>query len=247
MDVVTGWFALKLAIHQPHYLPYPGFFHKLALCDAFVIMDATQYDRRFTNRNRILDPHGEVWLTVPIQKSGRFLQNRDVRVNNSMPWREDHWKKIRVSYANAAHFDRYAPDLRKFYEREWDSLFALDLETTRKVLEWLGMKPPIIFESDLDVRSTGTQRLVDICEATGADVYVSGSGGVAYMDESLFRTRGIGVEHQTYSPLPYAQRFEGPFVPDLSILDMLFNIGPGSSVFIGTNKNAPLRAAAPVL
>ena len=234
---------MKLAIHQPHYFPYPGFFHKLALCDAFVIMDATQYDRRFTNRNRILDPHGEVWLTVPIEKSGKFMPNREVRVNNSIPWREDHWKKLLVSYANAQHFDDYASELRKFYEKDWTFLFDLDLETTKKALEWLGMKLPILLESDLDVRSTGTQRLVDICEAVGADVYVSGSGGRDYMDESLFHRRGIGLEHQQYSPLPYTQRFSGPFVPDLSILDMLFNIGPGSSVFIGTQRKGPMSLA----
>jgi hypothetical protein len=241
---------LKLAIHQPHYFPYPGFFHKLALSDAFVVMDATQYDRRFTNRNRILDPHGEVWLTVPIEKSGKFLPNREVRVNNSIPWKQEHWKKLLVSYANAEHFDRYASDLRRFYEKDWTFLLDLDVESTKMVLEWLGMTLPIIMESDLDLRSTGTQRLVDICEAVGADVYVSGSGGKAYMDESLFSRRGIGVEHQSYSPLPYAQRFSGPFVPDLSVLDMLFNIGPGTSVFIGTNKKWPLavaRAALPPL
>ena len=238
---------MKLAIHQPHYFPYAGFFHKLALCDAFVIMDATQYDRRFTNRNRILDPHGEVWLTVPIEKSGKFMANRDVRVNNSIPWRQEHWKKLLVSYANAEHFDAYTSDLKRLYERDWTFLFDLDLETTSKVLGWLGMKIPIILESDLDVRSTGTQRLVDICESVGADVYVSGSGGSAYMDESLFRQRGIGVEHQTYSPLPYAQRFSGPFVPDLSILDMLLNIGPGSSMFIGKHRNTPMALATAML
>ena len=219
---------MKVAIHQPHYFPYPGFFHKLSLADTFVIMDEAQYDKRFTNRNMILDSHGPIWLTVPIEKGNRFSANKDVRINESLPWRKEHWKKITVSYSNARFFNLYRAELQEFYDTSWSNLFDLDLETTRKTMEWLGIRIPIVKESELDVKTTGTQRLVDICKAVGAETYVSGRGGREYMDEGLFHSNGIGVEHQDYAASPYPQRFTDRFVPDLSILDMLANIGPES-------------------
>ncbi|MBI5698329.1 MAG: WbqC family protein, partial [Thaumarchaeota archaeon] len=72
---------MKVAIHQPHYFPYPGFFHKLSLADVFVIMDNTQYDKRYTNRNRIITPNGWIWLTVPINKEHKFNEVSKVKIN----------------------------------------------------------------------------------------------------------------------------------------------------------------------
>jgi hypothetical protein len=82
---------LKAAIHQPQYFQYPGF-HKLTMADIFVVMDRAQFSRGFINRNRILDPHGPIWLTVPV-KSERLLPILDVEINNDLKWREDHWRK----------------------------------------------------------------------------------------------------------------------------------------------------------
>ncbi|MDG6926479.1 MAG: WbqC family protein, partial [Nitrososphaerota archaeon] len=207
---------MKVAIHQPHYFAYPGFFHKLTLSDMFVIMDEAQYDKRFTNRNLILDPHGPVWLTIPIDKTDKFAANKDVRVNDSLPWRKEHWKKITVSYANAKFFNRYAAELKEFYDKSWPLLFEFDLRTTRKTMEWLGIKIPIVKESELNIKTSGTQRLADICRAVGADTYVSGRGGKNYMDEGLFEKCGLKVEHQNYSAPQYLQRFSESYVPDLS-------------------------------
>ena len=95
---------MKAAIHQPMYFQYPGFFHKLSLADIFVIMDDVQYDKRFTNRNVILDPNGQTGLSVPINKKQKFLQNLMVEINNSIPWRDFHSKKIYMCYANAKFF-----------------------------------------------------------------------------------------------------------------------------------------------
>jgi hypothetical protein len=211
----------------------------LSLADVFVIMDEAQYDKRFTNRNMILDPHGPIWLTIPIDKAYKFSPNMDVRINESLPWRKEHWKKITLSYSNARFFNHYRAELQEFYDASWSNLFDLDLETTRKTMGWLGIRIPIVRESELNVKSTGTQRLVDICKAVGADTYVSGRGARDYMDEGLFHSNGLGVEHQHYSASPYPQRFTDKFVPDLSILDMLANIGPESMRFVSSALQLP--------
>jgi hypothetical protein len=233
---------LRAAIHQPHYFPYPGFFNKLSMVDVLVVMDATQYDKRFTNRNRILDPHGEVWLTVPIHKEDRFSPNRQVRINEAIPWRADHWRKILVSYANAKYFNLYKEELKEFYDTVWPNLFDLDLGTTRKTMEWLGIDIPVVLESELHVSSTGSQRLLDICKSIGADTYVSGRGGSEYIDLRLFEENDVAVEFQEYSASPYPQRFTSEFVPDLSVLDLISNVGPGSAELVrSTPKLSELR------
>jgi hypothetical protein len=217
---------MKVAIHQPQYLPYPGFFHKLSLADVLVVMDDVQYDKRFTNRNRILAPQGPIWLTVPINKADKFSQNMKVRVNNSLPWREEHLKRITYSYKNAKWFELYAGALEEVYRTDYEFLLDLDMDLTDKIIGWLGQHLRVIRESELGVQGTGTERLVNACLALGGDTYVSGSGGKNYMDESLFSSSGIRLVYQGYAPKPYPQRFVTRFVPDLSVLDMLFNLGP---------------------
>jgi hypothetical protein len=233
---------MKAAIHQPMYLPYPGFFHKLSLADVLVIMDDVQYDTRFTNRNRILVPQGPIWLTVPIEKEDKFAPNGSVRINNGVPWRDDHWRKISLSYRNAAFFDLYAGSLEETFQREWDLLFDLDLELLKKSMDWLGLKLPIVRESELKVSGKSSERLINACKAVGADTYVSGRGGRNYIDSQLFEKEGIRLVYQEYTPAPYHQRFTMSFVPDLSIVDMLFNLGPDATRLIQRADSVVLRA-----
>ena len=224
---------MRVAIHQPQFFPYPGFFHKLSMADSFVIMDDVQYDKRFTNRNKILAPQGPMWLTVPIDKADKFMSNMAVEVNNAVPWREEHWKKITYSYKNSNCFHLYREYLEDLYQRQHNMLFDLNLETTKAVMKWLEIDIPVVRESQLGVTGEGTQRLVNVCKAMGADTYVSGVGGKGYMDERLLHEQGVTLQYALYEPVPYPQRFVREFVPNLSILDMLFNVGPESRKLIG--------------
>jgi hypothetical protein len=214
------------------YLPYPGFFHKLSLSDVLVVMDDVQYDKRFTNRNRILVPQGPIWLTVPIEKEDKFAPNSSVRVNNDIDWRDDHWKKISLSYRNAAFYGLYADSLEETFQKQWTMLIDLDLELLKKSMRWLGLDIPIVRESELNVAGKSTERLINVCKAVGADTYVSGRGGMNYIDPRLFDSAGVRLVYQEYAAVPYRQRFTDAFVPDLSIIDMLFNLGPESGRLI---------------
>ena len=227
---------MKVVIHQPQYFPYAGFFHKLSLADVFVIMDDAQYDKRFTNRNRIIIPNGWMWITVPINKEHKFLPNTEVDVNNQLAWRETHWRKIYHSYSKAKFFHAYKDYFEALYKKDWNFLFELDLETIKQVIKWLGIKIEIIRESELKVKGESTQRLVNVCRVLGADTYISGSGGKNYLDEKLFERNQIKLEYQRYKCKPYPQHLSELFIPDLSIIDMLANVGPDSIKLI-SNQN----------
>lgn len=228
---------MKAVIHQPQYFPYPGFFHKLSLGDVFVIMDNTQYDKRFTNRNKIISSSGPIWLSVPINKKHKFLSNNQVQINNEIPWNVDHYKKIFHAYNRSPWFSNYKENFQRMYEKTWDYLIDLNIETLKQTLLWLGMKIEIVHESDLNISSNGTQRLIDCCKAIGADTYVSGSGAKAYMDEKLFEKQKINLEFQNYTPIQYKQFSSGVFIPNLSIIDMLCNLGSNTNSFFTKHNN----------
>jgi len=201
-------------------------------------MDNAQYDKRFTNRNRIISTYGWTWITVPIEKEDKFLPNKLVKIKNDAAWKEVHWKKIHTSYANTKFFPQYRDYISSLYKREWKYLFDLDYETLKQTIQWLGIKNQIIRESELSVEGKSTERLISICKAVGADTYVSGIGGRSYLDEKLFEKNNLRLEYQNYIPLPYSQNLSKSFIPDLSILDMLFNVGSNSLKLIMSEKHS---------
>jgi len=200
-------------------------------------MDDVQYDKRFTNRTRIESTNGWIWLTIPINKTQKFSPNMVVEINNQTSWKNDHLKKIHSSYGKTPFFGDYKDYFDDLYKKEWNLLFDLNFETLKKTMEWLNIKTEIIRESELDVKGESTQRLVNVCKSVGADTYISGVGGKNYVDEKLFQDNQIKLVYQTYSPTSYPQRFSKIFLPDLSILDMLFNVGPKSLQLIKDNNS----------
>ena len=220
---------MRLVIHQPNFLPYVGFFHKLSLADTFVMMDNTQYDKKFTNRNKIKIPDGWSWLTVPINKEHKFLPNKLGEINNKENWKEMHWKKITRSYTNSKFFKKnYKSVFEEVYNKEWKFLFELNSELLRQIIDWLGLKIQIIKESELNINGNSTERLVNVCKELGAETYVSGVGGKEYMNEKLFQKNNIKIEYQKFQCPTYTQIFGGDFIPNLSIIDLLFNNGSKS-------------------
>ena len=229
---------MRLVIHQPNFLPYVGFFHKLSLADTFVMMDNTQYDKKFTNRNKIKIPDGWSWLTVPINKEHKFLPNKLVEINNKENWKEMHWKKITRSYTNSKFFKKnYKSFFEEVYSKEWKFLFELNSELLRQIIDWLGLKIQIIKESELNINGNSTERLVNVCKELGAETYVSGVGGKEYMNEKLFQKNNIKIEYQKFQCPTYTQIFSGDFIPNLSIIDLLFNNGSKSLPILTDDTN----------
>jgi len=132
--------SLKAVIHQPQFFPYAGFFHKLMMADVFVILDNTQYDKRFTNRNKICTFNDWTWITVPIIKNNKFLPNNKVRINNKITWKEKHLKQLHHSYSNTNFFYLYSNYFKSLYNKDWDLLFDFNFEILKKTLEFLGLK-----------------------------------------------------------------------------------------------------------
>lgn len=215
-----------ITIHQPNYFPYPGFFHKISLAEVFVVMDDVQFQYDHTNRNKIVSPNGG-WtrITVPTKRQHKFYNIKDVEINNELPWRKKNWDSIYTAYVDTKFFYLYNDYLEKLYTLEWNYLFDINFEIIKKCIEWLGIKIEIIKESELNIKGEGTERLVNVCKKLQATTYVSGDGGKNYLNEKLFEKNHINLQYQNYKSIMYTQNLTKTFIPNLSILDALANIG----------------------
>jgi len=229
-----------VAIHQPQYLPYLGFFHKLFHCDVFVVLDSVQFQKNgLQNRNKIKTSQGWQWLTVPVLH--RFGQRiGEVQVEPDTRWQRKHWNALVSNYSRAPYFDRYSPKLRELLEGQWKSLCELDGALMRWAMEALGIETPILYSSTLGVAGNRTELLVNICKAVEADGYLSGPGGSRYMDLSAFEAARLTVVWQQFTSPVYTQVFPHvEFIPNLSIVDTVFCWGPETTTFLQSTDEGP--------
>jgi hypothetical protein len=219
---------MRLAAHQPQFMPWLGYFDKMRSCDLFVLFDAVQYKKNeWENRNKIMTSQGPKWLTVPVCH-GFGDKITEVRINNAVNWKTKHLRTLSQSYAQAKCFRGLMPDLEKFYAAPYRFLSEINLASVRLLMEKLAVKTPVRLLSENQVDGAATLRLVNLCRKFGADTYLAGAGGRDYMDLSLFEAAGIKVVFQDYRH-PRYQQFPGEFTPFLSALDLIFHVGEAAA------------------
>ena len=217
-----------VAVHQPQYLPWLGYFDKIASADVFVLLDNVQYKKNeWQNRNRIKTASGPQWLTVPV--TYRFGQRiNEVLVNNNENWRKKQKQTIITNYRKAPHWPEVSTALEAIFVRSWEKLADLNIFVVRRLAEMLGISTPIHVASELPAFSENPdERLIGIARYFGADTYLAGTGGRDYMNLDKFAQSGITVFFQQYEHPVYNQLFEG-FEPFLSVIDLIFNHGNDS-------------------
>jgi hypothetical protein len=233
----------SVAIHQPNYIPWPGYFHKLANCDVFVYLDAVQYPRgqSFSPRNRIKTPNGAIFLTIPVSTpDGREGKATYLEVEFANDrWQPKHLKTVEQSYRRAPYFDDVYPLYRRELERG-ETFVDLNIGLIEAFASYLGIENRRVRLSELlDSFGEKTQLIVDVCRALDASVYVSGSGGGRdYNDETLLNGHGIELRYDDFRYAEYRQLW-GAFEPGLSILDLLLNCGrAGRELVVGAGVKA---------
>lgn len=214
-----------VSIHQPAYLPWLGYFDKIARADLFIWLDNVQFQKNsFQNRNKILTKDGPAWLTVPVRTSGVLYETplKDVEIDNSKNWRGKHLASIRMNYGKAPRFDGAFSALSRFYEREWHTLDLLCRDMLDYFNVLLGVTTPIRRASEMSPGGAKSDLVLDLCRKAGATTYLSGALGRDYLDLASFAAAGIAVEFQDYKHPAYAQAYPG-FTPNLAVIDLLMN------------------------
>ena len=204
--------------------------------DIFVILDHVQYQRGFINRNKIKTSYGWEWLTVPINKNMNRRPICEVTISNSTDWADKILKTLRCNYSKTQFFRSYENALKLKLEKKWAYLAELNFELIAMIVEILGVKVKIYKSSSLGLEGKATELLVNICKKFNADTYLSGPGGKLYMETDKFVKAGINVKYQDFKHPVYLQLFpQNNFLPNLSIVDLLFNCGDESLKIIKNN------------
>lgn len=223
-----------VAIVQSNYIPWKGYFDLIAAVDEFILYDDMQYTRRdWRNRNMIKTPQGIQWLTVPVKVKGKYDQTiRETEIAGS-GWRESHWKTLCLNYRRAPCFDEIAARLEPLYLESDDTLLS---QLNRRFIEWtcrqLGITTKLSNSWDYRLIDGKSDRLADLCQQAGATEYVSGPSAKAYLDEQAFADRGMGVTWFDYRGYPEYPQLWGEFVPNVTVLDLLFNCGKAAPQYM---------------
>jgi len=219
-----------ISILQPGYLPWSGFFEQLHRSDVFVLYDDVQYTKNdWRNRNRIKTAQGVKWLTVPVRSKSSFLI-KDVSIDGTQ-WQRKHIKTITQNYSKAPFFEHYSVELFDLLKRSWKFLVDLNFALIKWFAEKLEILTPIKLSSDLNIVGSKVARLIKIIHKFDGNRFYEGFSGKNYIDEEVFKRKSISIVFQDYACFEYPQLF-GPFVPFLSVLDLLFNCGRKSLEYI---------------
>lgn len=223
----------RVAINQSNYIPWKGYFDLIHDADLFLFYDDVQFTvRDWRNRNQIKTREGRFWLTVPVG-SARNRLIRDVEIPERA-WQARHWRSIRHAYAKAPHFKTYEPFLSHVYlEQEWTNLSAFNQFLISHIAkEFLGIQTRFVRSDEFRVTGQKQDRILGLLQAVGATAYHSGPAAKAYLDPARLADHGIQLTWKDYGGYPeYPQRFQ-PFEHAVSVLDLLFNVGPDAPFFI---------------
>jgi hypothetical protein len=219
-----------VSINQPAYLPWLGYFHRIAVTDAHIVLDHVQFEKNsFTNRNRVRTREGWCWLTIPVRTAGKFgnLPINELGIADGKPWAPKHWETLRLNYSKAPFFDQHAAFFRDVYTRTWLKLSDLIHEVTGYLLDAFGIRTKLYLSSQMKASGRKDELVVNLCRELGATVYLSGPLGRNYLREELFGQHNIAVRYDDYRHPMYPQVHPG-FEPYMAAIDLLFNAGPAS-------------------
>jgi hypothetical protein len=219
-----------VAIHQPNFLPWLGYFDKMARADVFILLDDAQQQKKggsYTNRVRMLVGGEPSWVTVPIDRSYHGVREiREVEIDDSRPWRDKVLRTIEQSYSRAPAFEDVFPLVTELVERRDANLADYNTAAVTRLAGFLGLEDTeIVRSSALGAEGTATKRLIELTKAAGGTAYMSGGGAGGYQDDDAFEDAGIELLTQDFEH-PRYRAGDGEHPDGLSVVDPLMELGP---------------------
>jgi len=230
---------MKVAIMQPTFLPWLGYFDLIDRSDIFVLYDNVQLTKRsWQIRNRIKIAQGELLLTIPVKKSKHRndLLICEAQINNEEKWKEKHLKSIQYAYNKSPYFHEVYEYVKAHYNKDWKLLVEFNIELILAISALIGIDINFVRSSSLEgIIGIKDARLLSICRTLKISKYISPQGSADYIEEyqegGLLGEAGIEVYYHSYQHPMYPQKFEG-FLAYCGILDLLFNVGFDASLDI---------------
>lgn len=227
----------KVAILQSNYIPWKGYFDIIGSVDEFIIYDEVQYTKNdWRNRNRIKTPAGVQWITVPVYQKSLSQKISETEVSN-YKWGIKNWNSLVANYSRAAHFKTYSAALEEFY-LSFKSLWLTEINVAliKQICGILNLKTLIKNSADYELTGDPTEKLINLCRQANATCYLSGPAAKNYLREDLFAREGIEIEWMDYTGYKEYPQLYPPFEHAVSILDLLFNVGPEAGHYMKYQK-----------
>ena len=224
--------------HQPAYLPWLGYFHKMFVSDKFIVMDTVRYSRGWINKNKIKDKQSEIILSVPIFKEDKEKKINEVRIKNSESktnWNLNHLNSIYYAYKKSKYFDQIFPTIEMIIKKKHIFLKDLCWELTDFFIKFLKIKTKIIKMSEIKFDGKKSELILNHALQTNSQIVFLGENGEDYIDENIFLKKNIIPIFQSYNCNQYKQ-LSNFFSSKCSILDLIMNEGENSKKIIIDNN-----------
>jgi len=221
--------GVVVAIHQPNFFPWLGYFDKIARADVFVLFDNVQFPKtggNWSNRVRLLVNDEPAWVTVPIVRSYHGMREiREIQIDDSSGWRRKLLQSLRTNYARAAAFDAIFPFVEGLVQTPTESLSQFNVTAIRAICRELRLpEEKLVLGSSVAAQGRATDRLIAMVRTVGGTAYLCGGGAGGYQDDAAFGAAGLELVYQDFSHPSYEQQLPA-FVPGLSIIDALMHCG----------------------
>lgn len=226
---------MTATIHQPDFMPWFGFFRKIARSRTWILLDHTRNNPRdasfWGRRVRFLVGGKPHWISLPLVKdsnSGQGVPINEIRLNTADTRAFGKSKRtIQLAYANTPFFDEWFPVVEEYFDSDASLLIDRNMQFIRQVLKRLDLQTEVIASSSLDPVHSGTELLAELLLKAGADTYLCGTGAGGYQDDAILADAGIKINYNEFEHPVYDQGVSAPFIPGLSILDALFRVDSG--------------------
>lgn len=219
----------KIAIIQSNYIPWKGYFDLINSVDEYIILDTVQYTKNdWRNRNKIKTETGLKWLTIPVVQKGSISSSINEISIAKKEWVKQHLNLLTINYRESVYFEEVYNFCEILYKRaeKYTKLSEVNELLIKEICSVLKITTKIIRAEELgNLSETSNERLIDICRITGATHYLSGPAAKSYLNEELFEENGLFVEWMDYSGYPEYSQLYGEFTHQVSIIDLLFNVG----------------------
>lgn len=220
-----------IAVHQPNFFPWLGYFDKIVKSDVFIILDDVQFPRSgsgtWINRVRLCVSGESRWVTAPIKRVHHSTLNiNEMFFDETNSWRQKMIKTIEGNYKKAEFYNENIDFLVSLISNIENNVADYNFSNIRSIAEYLGIDVnKIKLASSFQVNSSSTQRIIDLVKLNDGNSYYCGGGATGYQEDELYEQNGIKLIYQNYSHPIYSQRNSGDFLDGLSVLDALLNIG----------------------
>jgi hypothetical protein len=216
----------KIAVSQSNYVPWKGYFDLIAKADVFVLYDEVQYTKNdWRNRNLIKSSEGTQWLTIPVRHASLSQRICDTNIT-SINWGKKHVGSLVANYSKATYFKEYKDQLFDLYSYTGTSLSHINAQFIREICQILAIKTEIIDSRDLELKGDRNERLIDACQKLGGNHYISSPAAQSYLNRPLFKEAKIKVEWMDNEGYMEYSQLGDQFVHGVTVLDLLFNMGP---------------------